>query len=154
MLAIPIRNDYGLRSRQPPLILEPGICSEASLQPGPHKKRRSVRVVLAIPLVLLTKTAQGETIQAEAVTVAVNAHGGLLKVQAELLPGQPLTLLNPKNNVEENCRTVRTESLSKGEFAVAFEFDRPSPEFWPVSFPPTDWDLSPPDRTLPGSCFP
>jgi hypothetical protein len=115
------------------------------LEDGPHKKRRSARVILAIPLTLVTKTAQGETIQADAVTVAVNAHGGLLKVRvrAELLLGQPLTLINPKSGAEEECRTVRAECLSKGEFAVAFEFDRPSPEFWPVSFPPTDWVLAP-----------
>jgi hypothetical protein len=113
------------------------------LEDGFHKKRRSVRVILAIRLYLVTTTALGETIQAEALTVAVNAHGGLLKVRADLLPGQPLTLINPKSKAEEKCRTVKTEDLSNGEFAVAFEFDRPSPEFWPVSFPPSDWVLAP-----------
>jgi hypothetical protein len=113
------------------------------LEDGFHKKRRSVRVILAIRLYLVTTTALGETIQTEALTVAVNAHGGLLKVRADLLPGQPLTLINPKSKAEEKCRTVKTENLSNGEFALAFEFDRPSPEFWPVSFPPTDWALVP-----------
>jgi len=23
---------------------------------------------------------------------------------------------------------------------VAFEFDRPNPKFWPVVFPPSDWE--------------
>jgi hypothetical protein len=113
------------------------------LEDGPQKKRRSARVVIAVRLTLMTESVKGEAIQAEAVTVAVNAHGGLLKVHAELLPGQPLTLVNVKAGLRETCRTVRTERLPNGEFAVAFEFDRPAPEFWPVSFPPTDWVLVP-----------
>jgi hypothetical protein len=127
----------------PAVTLELGHPTEAPLEDGPQKKRRSARVVIAVRLTLMTESVKGEAIQAEALTVAVNAHGGLLKVHAELLPGQPLTLINAKAGLRETCRTVRTESLPNGEFAVAFEFDRPAPEFWPVSFPPTDWALVP-----------
>jgi hypothetical protein len=36
---------------------------------------------------------------------------------------------------------VRIDQPSADYFAVAFEFDRPSPKFWPVTFPPADWEL-------------
>lgn len=78
--------------------------------------------------------------QEEALTLVVNAHGGLLKMKMELHVGQPMLLANPKNKVEQTCRVVRVEDTSPEYFSVAFEFDKPNPKFWPVVFPPADWD--------------
>jgi hypothetical protein len=35
---------------------------------------------------------------------------------------------------------VRVENIHTGDFAVAFEFWRPAPQFWPIVFPPADWE--------------
>src|ERR1700730_12347901 len=77
--------------------------------------------------------------QEEALTLIVNAHGGLLKMKMDVHVGQPMLLLNTKNNVEQNCRVVRVEDSSPEYYSVAFEFDAPNPRFWPVVFPPSDW---------------
>ena len=77
--------------------------------------------------------------QEEALTLIVNAHGGLLKMKMDVHVGQPMLLLNTKNGVEQNCRVVRVEDTSPEYFSVAFEFDAPNPRFWPVVFPPSDW---------------
>jgi hypothetical protein len=97
--------------------------------------------MLEVPVVVVAETREREQVQEEAHTVAVNAHGGLLKLRMEVLMGQPMVLINAKTNTEEGCKVVRVEDLPSGEFAVAFEFDRPAPQFWPIVFPPDDWHV-------------
>ena len=41
-----------------------------------------------------------------------------------------------------SCRVVRVEDEGLDFFKVAFEFDRPAPDFWPITFPPADWVAS------------
>ena len=95
-----------------------------------------------MPLIVMTETREREPIQEEVRTITVNAHGGLFKLEMEVLSGQPMILINPKTNSQESCRVVRVEDLPSGEFGVAFEFDRPAPQFWPVTFPPADWKIA------------
>ena len=102
-------------------------------------RRRSERVMLRMSIVVETETVQREKLREETYTLVVNAHGGLLQLQMEVLAGQPLLLINPKSGAREAARVVRVENPPGGYIAVAFEFDRPSPKFWPVEFPPDDW---------------
>jgi len=51
-----------------------------------------------------------------------------------------MLLVNPQKSVEQNCRVIRVDDTSPEYFTVAFEFDQPNPKFWPVVFPPSDWD--------------
>ena len=104
-------------------------------------RRRSERVMLQMPVRVVAETPEREQVQEDAQTLVVNAHGGLMKLKMELLQGQPMILVNPKNGMEQSCRVVRIEQPSPDYFAVAFEFDRPSPKFWPVVFPPADWAM-------------
>jgi hypothetical protein len=106
-----------------------------------REKRRSERVKLSVPVIVMAETREREQVQEETRTIVVNAHGGLFKLKMELLSGQPMILVNAKTNVEQSCRVVRVEDLPDGGFGVAFEFDRPAPQFWPVTFPPADWEM-------------
>ena len=108
---------------------------------GTREKRRSERVRLSVPVIVVTETREREQVQEETHTIVVNAHGGLFKLKMEVLAGQPMILVNAKTNVEESCRVVRVEDMPSGEYGVAFEFDRPAPQFWPVTFPPDDWKM-------------
>lgn len=112
---------------------------------NPINRRRSERVALSVPVIVKTKTRQGESVQEETYTAVVNAHGGLMKLKMELQTGQPITLVNARTKIEQSCRVVRVEtpSTAAGSFAVAFEFDEPAPDFWPVTFPPADWGVKP-----------
>jgi len=113
-------------------------------------RRRSQRVFLQVRVVarflLLERewTAEGET-------MVVNAHGGTVRLPvAPLAAGDIISLTNPATDQVETCRVVRIEAVSlqhevpggntpAAGFIVAFAFDRPSPSFWAVDFPPTDW---------------
>lgn len=106
----------------------------------PINRRRSERVMLRMKVTVIAEDVQRQPRQEEALTLVVNAHGGLLQMKMDVHVGQPMRLLNPQNNVEQNCRVVRIDDTSTEFFSVAFEFDQPNPKFWPVVFPPPDWD--------------
>jgi hypothetical protein len=108
-----------------------------------ENRRRSKRVILELPVIVVTKD-QNRVVQREAThTLVVNAHGGLMHLEMPVVAGQMIVLVNPRSGQEEGARVVRTGTLPTEKTAVAFEFNRPAPTFWPVSFPPADWNLAP-----------
>jgi hypothetical protein len=104
-------------------------------------RRRSERVVLRIPVRLSAMMPDGKRINIEAHTLVVNAHGGLLNVGMEMAAGQRVLLSNSKTEHANTGKVLRAERAEDGRFSVAFEFEFPSPNFWPVSFPPSDWGV-------------
>jgi hypothetical protein len=107
---------------------------------SPENRRRSERVMLRMSVIVLAEDEERRRIQEEAKTQVVNAHGGLLKMQSHLHVGQSFLLSNPGNGMEMTCRAVRIEESGLDFYNVAFEFERPAPKFWPIVFPPADWD--------------
>jgi hypothetical protein len=109
---------------------------------APENRRRSERVVLRMIVLVVAEDEERKQIEEKAETQVVNAHGGLLRMRQHLHVGQPLFLHNPQNGAEMSCRVVRTEEDGLDFYNVAFEFDRPAPNFWPIVFPPADWVAS------------
>jgi hypothetical protein len=105
----------------------------------PENRRRSERVMLQIPVTVVADDPTGKAVREETNTLVVNAHGGLMKLKTEVVVGQPIVLINPRTKMEANARVVRVDEPPGGVSAVAFEFDEPAPQFWPVVFPPADW---------------
>jgi hypothetical protein len=110
--------------------------------PNPSNRRRSERVMLQVSVVVQSRTLEGKDVREKTQTVVVNAHGGLLKLQMEVKVGQPILLINERANMQQGCHVVRVERSEAGHSAVAFEFDQPAPQFWPIVFPPADWGAS------------
>jgi hypothetical protein len=110
-----------------------------SLSTGANR-RRSERVMLQIPIVVMTETLEHEKLREQTQTMIVNAHGGLVKLLMEVVPGQPIVLMHPRSGVTAAARVIRVENPPGGFTAVAFEFNEASPKFWPVEFPPADWE--------------
>jgi hypothetical protein len=99
--------------------------------------------MLQIPVVVQARTRDGKEVREDTQTVVVNAHGGLLRLRMEIKTGQPILLINEKSKMQQGCRVVRVETSEAGYSAVAFEFDQPAPQFWPIVFPPADWSARP-----------
>src|SRR6266849_1418481 len=78
----------------------------------PANRRRSKRVMLQVPVVLLAETPERKQAQEQTQTLVVNAHGGLMKLKMELLAGQPFILMNAKSGMKQGCRVVRIEQPS------------------------------------------
>jgi hypothetical protein len=110
-------------------------------EPNPENRRRSQRVLLQVAVLIRLQMPTGNHAQNQAFTLCVNAHGGLLECSMRMNAGQKLILANPRTKKEVGCRVVRVDSSSKSSFTIAFEFDLPSPQFWPITFPPEDWGL-------------
>jgi PilZ domain len=104
-----------------------------------ENRRRSERVVLRMAVVVVAEDEERHQIQEHAETQVVNAHGGLLRMRQHLHVGQSFLLSNPRNASEISCRVVRIEDDGLQFYRIAFEFDRPAPNFWPIVFPPADW---------------
>jgi hypothetical protein len=111
-------------------------------------RRRSQRVFFNVRVVARFHLLQREWI-VEGESTVVNAHGGTIQLSvAPMAPGDILTLTNLDTAHSESCRVIRIEALtnhgsngekSPGAFEVSIAFDRPSPNFWALPFPPTDW---------------
>ena len=102
-------------------------------------RRRSQRVFLKLRVIARFHLLEREWI-VDAETHIVNAHGGTIQLSiAPMAPGDIITLTNPETDHSESCRVVRIESLTDQGFELSFTFDRPSPHFWPIALPPTDW---------------
>ena len=99
--------------------------------------------MLQMKISVIAEDIQRKPRQEEALTLVVNAHGGWRKMTMDVTGGQPMRLVNPHNNFEQNCRVVRVEESSPEYFSVAFEFDETNARFWPVIFPPADWEMKP-----------
>ncbi len=104
-------------------------------------RRRSERVLLSMQVLVLAEDEERRQIQVEAKTLVVNAHGGLMKMRSHLHVGQSFTLKNPHTGARAACRVVRIDEEGMEFFNIAFEFDQPAPKFWPVTFPPKDWEV-------------
>jgi hypothetical protein len=104
-----------------------------------QNRRRSERVMLSIPVHVLAEDEDRRQMRTAAKTLVVNAHGGLMEMKEHLHVGQSFLLTNPATGSEMSCRVVRVDESGMEHFQIAFEFDRPTPKFWPVTFPPADW---------------
>jgi hypothetical protein len=113
-------------------------------------RRRSERVMLKIPVCLSITSSEGIVMEENTYTEVVNAHGGLLSLEMEISAGQHFLLTNSKMGITRECSVVRAqESPARRGRVVAFQFATPSPDFWPVVFPPKDWQaLEPQGATL------
>ncbi|HVO56137.1 MAG TPA: hypothetical protein VMT51_00425 [Dongiaceae bacterium] len=98
--------------------------------------------MIHIPVLVVTKNRERFLMREETHTLVINAHGGLMYLDMEVVCGQPLVLINPQTGEEEGCRVVRVDQKPGSRNTVAFEFNRPAPLFWPITFPPADWKVA------------
>ena len=105
-------------------------------------QRRSARVLIDVPVVICGKSGDKRTFREETFTVTVSAHGALLMLAANVSLGQKIVLINPSNSDERECRIAYRGPIHAGLSQVAVEFNKPSPEFWPINPVPPDWNKS------------
>jgi hypothetical protein len=102
-------------------------------------RRRSMRVLLSVPILVSGKTANNEDFNEETRTLVVNAHGALVALGAQVVAQQTVTLSNKATQQSTDCRVVHLGSAQGGKTQVGLEFVKPSGKFWQIDFPPDDW---------------
>ena len=121
--------------------------------PGP--RRRSQRVLMQIPVRVRGTDAQSKPFEEEATTLAINAHGALVQLQARLTSGGKVLMQHKQTQEEQECHVVFLGPVRSGKAEIGLEFSAPRPAFWRVTFPPEDWSPKHPEaRTVISTAYP
>lgn len=102
-------------------------------------KRRSMRVLLSVPVRVNGKTSKGQDFTEETRTLVVNAHGALVSLAAEVVKGRKVAMTNATTKQTLDCTVTHIGSTQAGKTQIGLEFVTPAPTFWKVDFPPDDW---------------
>ena len=89
--------------------------------------------------------AQGKSFEEEALTLAINAHGALVQLQARLTSGGTVLLQHKQTKEEQECHVVFLGPVRSGKAEIGLEFTEACPSFWRVAFPPEDWSPKHPE---------
>lgn len=90
-------------------------------------RRRSQRLLLQIPVVVLIPSPKKGSLREETNTLAVNAHGALLILGAKVELGTRLIFQNPRSQEEQPCKVVYLGPTAGGKTQVGVEFEQPAP---------------------------
>src|SRR5271154_7247460 len=116
--------------------------------------RRSQRVCLRLPIVVVREGPGTNVASEETYTLIVNAHGALIHLALTVEIGQLLGIKNVQTMEELVCRVVNLGPDQSGKREVGIEFEAPSPRFWRIAFPPSDWTPRSPDAKAPTAHVP
>ena len=116
--------------------------SEKQSTPQPRRGsslRRSQRVLLRVPIVLMGSMEDGKPFSEETITLVVNAHGALVALVTKVSASRKLGMVNLSSGEELSCTVIHNGATSNGKTEIGVEFTAPAPFFWRISFPPSDW---------------
>jgi len=102
-------------------------------------RRRSQRLFLQVRVIVAGKLPNQSDFSEETHTIVVNAHGALVEMATALEQGQNVTMQNVRTSDKIECRVMLVKPAPSAKFSTAFEFLKPNPDFWRISFPPEDW---------------
>jgi hypothetical protein len=116
------------------------------------RKRRSTRIVQAVPLLVTGVDALGRPFTERTSTLIINCHGCRYQSKHYVLKNMWVSLEVPHSEAGQAARTVRGRvawiqrpRTVRQLFQVALELEIPG-NAWSIAFPPEDW-FSFPDRT-------
>ena len=102
-------------------------------------RRRSMRVLLSVPIHVSGKSPENKDFTEEARTLVVNAHGALISLAAPVVTDQSIMVENKATHQALECRVVYLGTRQAGKTQMGIEFSKPSARFWQIDFPPDDW---------------
>ena len=107
--------------------------------------RRSQRILLSIPIRVSGSRHDGHRFAEESHTLVVNAHGALILLAEEVIPGQIVTIFHLKTGERCDCKIVEVGARHENKREVGIELVEHSPKFWHVGFPPENWNPRSPE---------
>ena len=99
------------------------------------ERRRTSRVALCVDLIVHGETESNGKFKAEARTLSVSGHGGMMVLEQEVTIGQKLILINANSAQMAECMVVASRPVRDGKRNVAFEFTSTEINFWKMCFP-------------------
>jgi hypothetical protein len=114
------------------------VAAISSTQASGEERRRSQRVLLRVRA-QVHLAMHGKAVTMDVFTLSVNAHGALVIIKQSLPPDTLLVLEHGGTKECVACKVVRPPRDTPEGFQTALEFDSPTPDFWKIAFPPTNW---------------
>ena len=108
-------------------------------------RRRSQRVLMHVGIRVRGKNAQDKDFDEMTETLAINAHGALIHLNARVISGAIIRVKHNKTEEEQECQVAFLGPVRGGRAEVGVEFTSPRPTFWRVAFPPDDWSSKSPE---------
>jgi len=102
-------------------------------------RRRSMRVLLSVPIYVTGETKDGQKFEEQTRTLVVNAHGALISLAAKVAAEQRIRVSNRATRKSMDCRVVYVGNPAAGKMQMGVEFVEPCASFWQIDFPPDDW---------------
>jgi PilZ domain len=119
----------------------------AANDPG-TQKRRSTRIVQAVPITVTGVDALGQPFKERTTTVMVNCHGCKYQSKHYVPKNSAVTLEIPRTEPNMPARSVQGRVVwvqrprtVRELFQIGLEFEVPG-NFWGIAFPPEDWAAS------------
>ena len=120
--------------------------SPSSAHPASElKKRRSTRIVRAVPLVVTGVDALGRSFKERTSTLIINCHGCRYQSKHYVLKGTWVTLEIPHQgeghplvNLRGRVAWIQRPRTGRELFHIAVEHEVPG-NIWGIAFPPQDW---------------
>jgi len=99
------------------------------------ERRRTVRVMLSVPLRVRGLTEIGERFCVKAMSHAVSRHGASIELEVEVALGEVLQLENEIRKEKVEGKVVSIRRTRDGKKYVAIEFNSSEANFWHMAFP-------------------
>jgi hypothetical protein len=101
-----------------------------------HKKRRSARLAMSVPIRVYAIDFKGIDFVEETSTVVVNHHGAKIRLTHQLLPEQEIRIQSLQTDQEAVFRVVNRAGRSEDRFTFwGVESLEPTNNIWGVGFP-------------------
>ncbi len=99
------------------------------------ERRRTVRVMLTVPLRVSGKTEISERFSVRAMSHSVSLHGASVELEQGVVLGEILQLENEITREKVEGKVVSIRRGRDGKRYVAIEFTEADPNFWHMAFP-------------------
>ena len=103
-----------------------------------QKVRRSGRITIAVPILLIGSDSEGRVFSEETKTVIISLHGAGILSRHNLVAEQELVLRSLESNREADIRVVGEIGAQGDVHAYGVAFVHETLDFWKTSFPPAD----------------
>ncbi len=100
-----------------------------------RERRRTLRVSLALPILIHGTDDMGEKFCYRATTRSLNQQGALVQMDNQVVMGQALLIVNENTNRPAEARVVNVKKERDGKYVVGFEFVNAATDFWKMTFP-------------------
>jgi hypothetical protein len=99
------------------------------------ERRRTVRVMLSVPLRVSGKSEIGEKFSVKTLSHSVSLHGASILLETEVVLDEVLQLENEITREKVEGKVVSIRRTRDGKKYVSIEFTEREPNFWHMAFP-------------------